>query len=79
MLLGAFVTAFYSFRLLYLTFHGKERFHDPVPDHYVAPEADSTEHEDALAHEHERTMRTTTATATATTTTRTRRTNRRGW
>ena len=44
---------FYSFRLLYLTFHGKERFHDPVPDHYVAPEADSTEHEEALAHEHE--------------------------
>ena len=52
-LLGAFVTSFYSFRLLYLTFHGKERFHDPVPDHYVAPEADSTEHEEALAHEHE--------------------------
>lgn len=51
-LLGAFVTAFYSFRLLYLTFHGKERFHDPVPDHYIAPEADSTEHEDALAEEH---------------------------
>ncbi|HEY0505646.1 MAG TPA: NADH-quinone oxidoreductase subunit L, partial [Lysobacter sp.] len=51
-LLGAFVTAFYSFRLLYLTFHGKERFHDPVPDHYIAPEADSTEHESALAEEH---------------------------
>ena len=27
-LLGAFVTAFYSFRLLYMTFHGKERFRD---------------------------------------------------
>jgi len=52
-LLGAFVTSFYSFRLLYMTFHGKEHFHDPVPDHYVAPEADSTEHEVALAHEHE--------------------------
>jgi NADH-quinone oxidoreductase subunit L len=52
-LLGAFVTSFYSFRLLYMTFHGKEHFHDPVPDHYVAPEADSTEHEEALAHEHE--------------------------
>ena len=51
-LLGAFVTAFYSFRLLYLTFHGKERFHDPVPDHYVAPEANSTEQEDALAQAH---------------------------
>ncbi|MUV15035.1 NADH-quinone oxidoreductase subunit L [Noviluteimonas gilva] len=52
-LLGAFVTSFYSFRLLYLTFHGKERFHDPVPDHYIAPEADSTEHEDAIAHSHD--------------------------
>ncbi|WP_396617169.1 NADH-quinone oxidoreductase subunit L [Lysobacter soli] len=51
-LLGAFVTSFYSFRLLYLTFHGKERFHDPVPDHYVAPEADSTEHESQLAEQH---------------------------
>jgi NADH-quinone oxidoreductase subunit L len=52
-LLGVFVTAFYSFRLLYLTFHGPERFHDPVPDHYVAPEADSTEHEQAIAHAHD--------------------------
>ncbi len=51
-LLGAFVTAFYSFRLLYLTFHGKERFHDPVPDHYVAPEADSSEHESQLSEQH---------------------------
>ncbi len=30
-LLGAFVTAFYSFRLLYLTFHGRERFRDAAP------------------------------------------------
>jgi NADH-quinone oxidoreductase subunit L len=52
-LLGAFVTAFYSFRLLYLTFHGKERFHDRHAADYVAPEADSTEHEQALAHEHQ--------------------------
>jgi NADH-quinone oxidoreductase subunit L len=52
-LLGAFVTSFYSFRLLYLTFHGRERFHDPVPDHYIAPEADSTEHEDAISHAHD--------------------------
>ncbi|MCI4567242.1 NADH-quinone oxidoreductase subunit L [Lysobacter sp. CFH 32150] len=51
-LLGAFVTAFYSFRLLYMTFHGKEHFHDPAPDHYIAPEADSSEHEQALAEEH---------------------------
>jgi NADH-quinone oxidoreductase subunit L len=27
-MLGVFVTAFYSFRLLYLTFHGKERFRE---------------------------------------------------
>jgi NADH-quinone oxidoreductase subunit L len=26
-LLGVFVTAFYSFRLVFMTFHGKERFH----------------------------------------------------
>jgi NADH-quinone oxidoreductase subunit L len=30
-LLGVFVTSFYSFRLLYMTFHGRERFRDPVP------------------------------------------------
>lgn len=30
-LLGAFVTAFYSFRLLYLTFHGEERFRRAAP------------------------------------------------
>jgi NADH-quinone oxidoreductase subunit L len=52
-LLGVFVTSFYSFRLLYLTFHGKERFHDKVDDHYVPPEADTVEHEQALSHEHE--------------------------
>ena len=32
-LLGAFVTAFYSFRLLYLTFHGGERFRDAAAAH----------------------------------------------
>ncbi|WP_147652416.1 NADH-quinone oxidoreductase subunit L [Vulcaniibacterium gelatinicum] len=52
-LLGAFVTSFYSFRLLYLTFHGKERFHEKHEADYVMPEADSSEHEQALAHEHE--------------------------
>ncbi|MEG3182854.1 NADH-quinone oxidoreductase subunit L [Novilysobacter erysipheiresistens] len=51
-LLGAFVTAFYSFRLLYMTFHGKEHFHDKAPAGYVEPEADSTEHAAAFAHEH---------------------------
>jgi len=39
-LLGVFVTAFYSFRMYFLVFHGKERFHDkPFP-----PE-DAAEHE----------------------------------
>jgi NADH-quinone oxidoreductase subunit L len=52
-LLGAFVTSFYSFRLLYMTFHGKERFHCPTPEGYVAPEAESTEQEETLAHAHE--------------------------
>ncbi len=52
-LLGVFVTSFYSFRLFYLTFHGKERFHDEIPDHYVAPEADTVEHEQELAHGHD--------------------------
>ncbi len=32
-LLGVFVTSFYSFRLLYLTFHGKERFRDAHDAH----------------------------------------------
>jgi NADH-quinone oxidoreductase subunit L len=39
---GVFVTAFYSFRMYFLVFHGKERFHDkPFP-----PEADHA-HDDA--------------------------------
>ena len=32
-LLGVFVTAFYSFRLMYMTFHGKERFRRRHDDH----------------------------------------------
>jgi NADH-quinone oxidoreductase subunit L len=52
-LLGAFVTSFYSFRLLYLTFFGAPRWHDKTPVGYVAPEADSTAHEEDLAHAHE--------------------------
>ncbi len=37
-LLGVFVTSFYSFRLLYMTFHGEERFRHPPPhdDHHDA-------------------------------------------
>jgi NADH-quinone oxidoreductase subunit L len=30
-LLGVFVTSFYSCRLLYMPFHGRERFRDPAP------------------------------------------------
>jgi len=41
-LLGAFVTAFYSFRLLYLTFFGEERFRQIAHD----------DHAHAHAHEH---------------------------
>ncbi|KRG68881.1 NADH-quinone oxidoreductase subunit L [Pseudoxanthomonas dokdonensis] len=32
-LLGVFITSLYSFRLLYMTFHGKERFRDVHADH----------------------------------------------
>lgn len=35
-LLGAFVTSFYSFRLLYMTFFGEERFRHTAPSHPVA-------------------------------------------
>jgi NADH-quinone oxidoreductase subunit L len=42
-LAGVFVTSFYSFRLLYLTFHGKERFRDAHDDHA---------HHDAALDEH---------------------------
>jgi len=39
---GVFITAFYSFRLLFMTFHGKERF-DVSGDHgHDAHEADAT-------------------------------------
>jgi NADH-quinone oxidoreductase subunit L len=34
-LLGVFVTALYTFRLLFLTFHGPERFRQPAPAHGV--------------------------------------------
>ncbi|SFK98088.1 NADH-quinone oxidoreductase subunit L [Lysobacter sp. cf310] len=44
-LAGAFVTAFYSFRLLYMTFHGKERFRDAHADH------GHDAHHDAHAHD----------------------------
>jgi NADH-quinone oxidoreductase subunit L len=65
-LLGAFVTAFYSFRLLYLTFHGEERFRHAAP---------SDEHANVDA----RHDGSPTGTATTTTTARSSPTSRRGW
>ncbi len=63
-LAGVFVTSFYSFRLLYLTFHGKERFRDagadpghvdhsnptPVTHDEQGHAAHSLDHHDAHAH-----------------------------
>ncbi len=46
---GVFVTSFYSFRLLYLTFHGKERFRDAHDDHghgHAAHAHDDHAHDD---------------------------------
>ena len=53
---GVFVTAFYSFRMYFLVFHGKERFHHkPFPaadDHAHDPGKDSHgDHHDATPHE----------------------------
>jgi len=58
-LLGVFVTSFYSFRLLYMTFHGRERFRDPVPagennvGHEEAEEFEHHEHAAAHADAHD--------------------------
>jgi NADH-quinone oxidoreductase subunit L len=43
-LLGVFVTSFYSFRLLYMTFHGEERFRHPPPH-------DEHSHEEPAGHD----------------------------
>ncbi len=51
-LLGVFVTSFYSFRLLYLTFHGEERFRhaeaheDHADDAHVHAHANAGTHDD---------------------------------
>ena len=45
-IVGVFVTAFYSFRMYFLVFHGKEHFHHkPFP-----PEEDEPHHDDHHAH-----------------------------
>ena len=49
-LLGAFVTSFYSFRLLYLTFFGEERFRHAAADH--GHDAHDDHHDDAHDDDH---------------------------
>ncbi len=41
---GVFITAFYSFRMLFLAFHGKERFADQAHDHDAAAHDDGHDH-----------------------------------
>src|SRR5206468_3344014 len=48
-LLGVFVTALYSFRLLYMTFHGRERF-IVDHDHIAMSHAPRPHDADAAAH-----------------------------
>ncbi len=50
-LLGVFVTSFYSFRLLYLTFHGKERFRDAHADAHPADAHQAGAHAPKVGHE----------------------------
>ena len=46
-LAGVFVTAFYSFRLYFLVFHGKERYdQNPEPHHHAADEEVDAHHDD---------------------------------
>jgi NADH-quinone oxidoreductase subunit L len=49
-IVGVFVTAFYSFRMYFIVFHGKERFHDkPFPGEHDAHDA----HDEHGAHGHD--------------------------
>jgi NADH-quinone oxidoreductase subunit L len=52
---GVFVTAFYSFRMYFLVFHGEERFHHkpfpPEDDHDHGSHGHHDEHHDATPHE----------------------------
>ena len=48
-LIGVFVTAFYSFRMFFLTFHTKERFREAVPLHH---HGDEDEHHGHHPHGH---------------------------
>jgi len=49
-LLGVFVTALYTFRLLFLTFHGPERFREAAPHGAEQPAASDTSHQDEHGH-----------------------------
>ncbi len=49
-LAGVFVTAFYSFRMYFLVFHGKERF-DQNPDAHHNDHGHGDHHHDAVPHE----------------------------
>jgi len=49
-LAGVFVTAFYSFRMYFLVFHGKERYDQNPDSHHDAPH-DSHGHDDHSPHE----------------------------
>ena len=48
---GVFVTSFYSFRLLYLTFHGKERFRDAHADDHHGHASHAHDAHDDHAHD----------------------------
>ncbi|WDS36488.1 NADH-quinone oxidoreductase subunit L [Pseudoxanthomonas sp.] len=49
---GVLITSFYSFRLLFLTFHGKERFRDVAhDDHGHGHDAHAVAHADAHGHD----------------------------
>jgi len=49
-IIGVFVTAFYSFRMYFLVFHGEERFH-----HKPFPQEDAAEHDSHHAHDEDHT------------------------
>ncbi|KPF59970.1 NADH:ubiquinone oxidoreductase subunit L [beta proteobacterium AAP51] len=50
--IGVFVTAFYSFRMYFLVFHGEERFHHkPFPPEDDHAHDDHGDHHDATPHE----------------------------
>lgn len=49
---GVFVTAFYSFRMYFLVFHGKERFGHAAADHHHDHHGDADDEEPSADHHH---------------------------